>query len=176
MHDNRVWDALKQSTEIQSLVFKLLLDEQRQSVRKGVAEIIFTICGTSPSQKQSLKAINAKNVTPAGRHPTATTVDIVATLWKSITALFPETLTFASSSQEFFDVALVVFQTVASWSPGDVDFGEYLRHWGNILLSHRTREVSTYLLSSVILFCLCCWISCPQTIATSTLFLFFLSL
>ena len=62
MHDNRVWDALKQSTEIQSLVFKLLLDEQRQSVRKGVAEIIFTICGTSPSQKQSLKAINAKNV------------------------------------------------------------------------------------------------------------------
>jgi ubiquitin carboxyl-terminal hydrolase 34 len=145
MHDSRVWEALKQSTEIQGLIFKLLLDEPRQSIRKGVAEIIFTICGTSPPQKQSLKAISPKNVTPAGRHPAATTVDIVATLWKSIMALFPETLKFASSSQEFFEVALATFQTVACLSPDDVVFGEYLRHWGDILLSHRTREVGEYL-------------------------------
>ncbi|PGH13416.1 hypothetical protein AJ79_03695 [Helicocarpus griseus UAMH5409] len=140
MHDSRVWDAVEQSTQIKDLIFALLLGEKKQAIRKGVAEIIFSTCGTSPSQKRAWKGNQSKEVAIAGKLPTATTIHIVATVWKSISALFPDTLNFARSSQEFFEVALVVFQTVANLSPEDLIFGEYLRQWGNILLSHRTQE------------------------------------
>lgn len=144
MHDSRVWDAVEQSTQIKDLIFTLLLGESRQGIRKGVAEIIFSTCGTSPSQKRAWKVSSQTKegaVAVAGKLPTATTIHIVATLWKSISALFPDTLGYAQSSQEFFEVALIVFQTVANLSPEDLIFGEYLRQWGNILLTHRTQEV-----------------------------------
>ncbi|PGH36152.1 ubiquitin thiolesterase [[Emmonsia] crescens] len=143
MHDSRVWDAVEQSTQIKDLIFTLLLGESRQGIRKGVAEIIFSTCGTSPSQKRAWKVSSQTKegaVAVAGKLPTATTIHIVATLWKSISALFPDTLGYAQSSQEFFEVALIVFQTVANLSPEDLIFGEYLRQWGNILLTHRTQE------------------------------------
>lgn len=144
MHDSRVWDAVEQSTQIKDLIFTLLLRESRQGIRKSVAEIIFATCGTTPSQKRAWKAssqVKGGAVAVVGRLPSATTIHIVATLWKHISALFPDTLEYAQSSQEFFEVALTVFQTVANLSPEDLIYGEYLRKWGDILLSHRTNEV-----------------------------------
>ncbi|QSS63969.1 ubiquitin carboxyl-terminal hydrolase [Histoplasma capsulatum] len=143
MHDSRVWDAVEQSTQIKDLIFTLLLRESRQGIRKSVAEIIFATCGTTPSQKRAWKAssqVKGGAVAVVGRLPSATTIHIVATLWKHISALFPDTLEYAQSSQEFFEVALTVFQTVANLSPEDLIYGEYLRKWGDILLSHRTNE------------------------------------
>ncbi|EER45856.1 ubiquitin C-terminal hydrolase [Histoplasma capsulatum H143] len=143
MHDSRVWDAVEQSTQIKDLIFTLLLSESRQGIRKSVAEIIFATCGTTPSQKRAWKAssqVKGGAVAVVGRLPSATTIHIVATLWKHISALFPDTLEYAQSSQEFFEVALTVFQTVANLSPEDLIYGEYLRKWGDILLSHRTNE------------------------------------
>ncbi|OAX82322.1 hypothetical protein ACJ72_03333, partial [Emergomyces africanus] len=143
MHDSRVWDAVEQSTQIKDIIFTLLLGESRQGIRKGVAEIIFSTCGTSPSQKRVWKAggqTKEDAVVVADKLPTATTIHIVATLWRAISALFPDTLGYAKSSQEFFEVALIVFQTVANLSPEDLIFGEYLRQWGNMLLTHRTNE------------------------------------
>ncbi|KAK2791273.1 hypothetical protein FQN52_004949 [Onygenales sp. PD_12] len=140
MHDNRVWDAVKQNTQIEDLMSTLLLKETRQGIRKGVAEIIFSTCGTSPSQKRCFKGSQAKGGAIGAKVPTATTIHIVATLWKSMSALFPESIHYAQSSQEFFDIALVLFQTVSDLSPEDLIFGEYLSQWGTILLSHRTHE------------------------------------
>ncbi|PGH23651.1 hypothetical protein AJ80_02257 [Polytolypa hystricis UAMH7299] len=140
MHDNRVWAAVKESTQVQTLISSLLLEETRPGVRKGVAEIISTVCGISPTHKLSSKDLSDKAAGPSEGVPTATTVDIVATLWKSITVLFPETPKYAPFSQEFFEVALIVFQTVAALSPGDLVYGEYLQNWGDIMLSHETHE------------------------------------
>ncbi|PGH08928.1 ubiquitin thiolesterase [Blastomyces parvus] len=142
MHDSRVWDAVEQSTQIKDLMFTLLLAESRQNVRKSVAEIIFATCGTSPSQKRVWKSDSQTKagVEVVGKPPSATTIHIVATLWKHISALFPDTLEYGQSSQEFFEVALILFQTVAILSPEDLIFRKYLRQWGDILLSHHTNE------------------------------------
>ena len=138
LRDKNMWDALKQNTQVQDLVFNLLLAEPRQGIRKEVAEIAFGLCGNSPAQKQDPNGdrTSTKLSTPLA-------IDIVAMLWASLTALFPRTLDYAQSSQEFFQVALIVFESVAVMSPGEVFYGEYLREWGNILLGHRTREVSS---------------------------------
>lgn len=135
LHDSRIWDAVKQNTQIEQVVAQLLLEESRQAIRKEVAEIVFKLCGQSPSQKQS-KAIDSSS----GKLSNPTAIDIVATLWKSFLALFPQTLDYATSSQEFFEVALVIFRTVVDLSPGDFKFGDYLKEWGSILLKHKTVE------------------------------------
>lgn len=141
LRDAHIWDALKQNTQIQDLIFNLLLAEPRQGIRKEVAEIVFGLCGSSPKQKQDPNGDRVSN-----RLSTPLVINIVATFWASLTALFPRTLNYAQSSQEFFQVALVVFEAVAVLSPGGVFYGEYLREWGKILLGHRTREVSLYIL------------------------------
>ncbi|KAL1955095.1 hypothetical protein VTO42DRAFT_9029 [Malbranchea cinnamomea] len=135
LHDNRVWDSLKKSAQVGDIISELLLKESRQGIRKEVAEIIFKLCGGSPSQKQS-KAINSsteKLSNPIG-------IDIVATLWRSFLSLFPKTLNYPTSSEEFFEVSLVIFQTVVDLSPDGFEFGDYLKEWGSILLRHKTEE------------------------------------
>lgn len=139
--DQRVWDALKQSDRTQQLLFTLLLSERRPGIRKGVAETIFAICGSPPPNKPPLKAMDRKDPSTPARIPTSTAVDVVATIWKSLSSILPQTGEYVTYSQEFFEVTIAVFQTVASLSPEDLIFGEYLRQWSEILLSHKTHEV-----------------------------------
>lgn len=139
--DQRVWDALKQSNRTQQLLFTLLLSERRPAIRKGVTETIFAICGSPPPNKPPMKAMDRKDPTIPARVPTATAVDVVATIWKSLSSILPQAGEYVAYSQEFFEVTIAVFQTVASLSPGDLIFGEYLRQWSEILLSYQTHEV-----------------------------------
>lgn len=139
--DQRVWDALKQSDQTQQLLFRLLLEERRSGIRKGVAETIFAICGSPPPNKPPMKATERKEVTTPARIPTATAVDVVATIWKSLSAILPQASEHVANSQEFFEVTIAVFQTVASLSPEDLIFGEYLSQWSEILLNYKTNEV-----------------------------------
>lgn len=144
VHDSAVWNILKENTRIEDSVFDLLLTEQRQGVRKEVAGIISRLCrGGHAQQKQASGAkIDGDDNDAVIRLLNPTTIDIVGTLWKAFLSLFPKTLDFPTSSQEFFEVALVVFQTVSDLSPDDLVIGEYILEWGGILLKHRTREVS----------------------------------
>ena len=119
----------------------LLLAERRPGIRKGVAETVFAICGSPPPNKPTPKISNGeKDVVETARIPTATAVDVVATIWKALSSILPKAREHATFSQEFFEVTIAVFQTVASLSPQDLIFGEYLSQWSEILLWYKTHE------------------------------------
>ncbi|KAK2762638.1 hypothetical protein FQN54_000811 [Arachnomyces sp. PD_36] len=138
--DQHIWDAVKQHTQTEKLLFTLLLAERRPGIRKGVADTLFAICGSPPPNKPSAKAMDRKETATPARIPTATAVDVVATIWKSLSSILPQAEEYATYSQEFFEVTIAVFQTVATLSPEDLIFGEYLRQWSEILLNHNTHE------------------------------------
>jgi ubiquitin carboxyl-terminal hydrolase 34 len=141
--DQQIWDALKQSSQTQKLLFTLLLAERRPRIRKGVAETIFAICGSPPPNKPT-KAMDRKEISTPARIPSSTAVDVVASIWKSLSTILPQACEYVTYSQEFFEVTIAVFQTVASLSPGDLIFGEYLRQWSEILLNYKTLEVRSF--------------------------------
>ncbi|KAK2743058.1 hypothetical protein FQN57_005014 [Myotisia sp. PD_48] len=140
MHDSQVWNTLKNNTPIQDLLSKLLLSQPKQSIRKEIAEILFTICGTSPLQKQYWKNLSATDIRASGGLSTPIGVDMVSTLWTSLSSLLPRTVEYPRLSQEFFEVSLVIFQTVAKLSPNDMPYTEYLRTWGENLCNYRSKE------------------------------------
>lgn len=139
VHDNNFWDVIKRNAQFDQLIFALLLDEARQPIRKETAENIAVVCGPSKSQKQSTKPGN-EDVEGPRTPDNPTTVDILATLWAAFVQTFPRTPEYAHQSQEFFEVALALFRSVAEKSPGDLIFGEYLKQWSDIMLSHHTEE------------------------------------
>lgn len=142
MNDDRVWLALKDYNQMPDLISSLLLSEPRPGIRKDIAEIIFNLCGTSPLQKNYWSNKVSKDAIPTGNLATATGADMVESFWESISALLPRTVEHAQLSQEFFEVALVTFHTVAMLPTTEMPYTEYVRDWGNILLSHNGKEVS----------------------------------
>lgn len=145
MHDSRVWDALKQSEKVEDIILSLLLAESRLGIRQDVAGIIFSFCGMSPSQKKYPKEQD-KETEPSGKLETPTGAEVVGVLWKALTALIPRSIEYVHTSQQFFEVALVLFHTVGSLSPEDLVFGDYLKQWGEVLLRHQSKQVSIFLL------------------------------
>ncbi|EEP75964.1 predicted protein [Uncinocarpus reesii 1704] len=139
MHDGKIWDAFKQNADMDNIILMLLLRDPRPNLRQDAAGIFFALCGMLPSQNQSSKAY-PKESKVSTRLETPTGIDIIGTLWNSLTSLIPRSIEFPQTSQQFFEVALVVFQTVGNLSPEDLIFGDYLKKWGAVLLNHRTHE------------------------------------
>lgn len=140
MHDHGFWDVSKQHAQFDRLIFTLLLEEERQSIRKEIADNIVVVCGPSKSRKKSTRA-GRDDAEGVQQSENPTSVDILAMLWEAFVHNFPLTVKYAEQSQEFFDVALTVFRSVAERSPRDVVFAEYLTSWSKIMLSHKTEEV-----------------------------------
>ncbi|BDD63108.1 hypothetical protein MAP00_008050 [Monascus purpureus] len=136
VRDNKFWTVLKGLVQLDRLVFMLLLDESRQPIRKGIAENIAIICGGPKSLKKPNKLGTPGPTSP--ENPAS--IDILATIWDGFVKTFPQTPNYAQQSQEFFEVALSVFCSVADMSPHDLIFGDYLREWSSIMLSHQTEE------------------------------------
>lgn len=138
LHDPRVWHSVNQGTQVKELIFLLLLSALEPDLRKGVVEIVLATCDASSPPKQVSKLNQADGAKPPA---SPITVEILSTLWTAMTDLFPESLAYSRSSQEFFDAALALFRTVSTLSPVDTPrLGEYLHRWGGILLQHRTEE------------------------------------
>lgn len=138
IHDNTFWDIVKRNARFEELIFTLLLDEPRQSIRKEIADNIAVVCGPTKSRKNS-KPVNDDSER-SDMSQNFITVGILATLWEAFVQTFDQTPQYAHQSQEFFEVALSVFRSVAERSPGDLIFGEYLARWSSIMLSHKTEE------------------------------------
>ncbi|XHG03146.1 hypothetical protein AWENTII_006465 [Aspergillus wentii] len=139
LRDHKFWDVIKQHAQLDRLIFSLLLEENRQAIRKEIAENIAVACSPSKLLKKSGKPGQEElQGPPALENPTR--IGILATIWDAFVQTLPQTLDYAQQSQEFFQVAMLVFQSVAEKSPRDLIFGEYLRQWSGIMLSHRTEE------------------------------------
>lgn len=149
VHNHQFWELIKQNAQFDQLVFSLLLRESRQAIRKEIADNISVVCGPTKARKKSTKSGNDDTEgLKASDNPTA--VDMLAILWGAFVRTFPRTPAYASQSQEFFEVAVCVFRSVAERSPSDLIFGEYLIQWSGIMLSHETQEVSPIFLKFIV--------------------------
>lgn len=140
MCQSSFWNAVKQEVQFDQLIFALLLEESRQSVRNEVSERIKLISTPSKRPKQQERPVGGEMETES-QQETPTRIDMLATVWNAFVEAIPQAPEHASQSAEFFTVALWLFRSVAEKSPRDVIFSDYLRRWSEVMFSHRTEEV-----------------------------------
>ncbi|KAJ6172641.1 hypothetical protein N7470_001708 [Penicillium chermesinum] len=135
--DHKYWTAVKGEVQFDQLIEGMLLQEECRPVRIEVAERIQTICGSSKLQKYSTsKANDAADALIES----PTRIDMLATIWESISLAIPKTPQYAFQSAEFFQTAMRVFNSIADKSPKDVSFSRYLRQWSEVMFQHQTEE------------------------------------
>lgn len=137
VRDEKFWHTVKQQTEFDRLLFSLLLDERRQPIRKEISENIALVCTPAKLLQRPDESANGQPTIPEN----STKVDIIGTIWEAFARTLPQTPNHAHQSQEFFEVALLAFHSVVEQPSSDINFGEYLKQWSNIMLSHETEEV-----------------------------------
>jgi ubiquitin carboxyl-terminal hydrolase 34 len=144
LRDPKFWEVIKQQAQLDRLLVSLLLDESRQPIRREIIEHIAVACSPFKLAKKPTKAVDGEmqdaSDTRASENPVR--VDMLATIWDAFVKIMPQTLQHAEQSQEFFDIAHLVFQSVAEQSPKDLIYGEYLKQWSSVMLGHKTQEVS----------------------------------
>jgi ubiquitin carboxyl-terminal hydrolase 34 len=144
LRDHKFWEVIKQQSQLDCLLVSLLLDESRQPIRREIIERIAVACSPSKLVRKATKAVDGEmqdaSDTMASENPVR--VDMLATIWDAFVKIMPQTLEHAEQSQEFFDIAHLVFQSVAEQSPKDLIYGKYLRQWSSVMLGHKTQEVS----------------------------------
>ena len=144
LRDAKFWSALKNLTELDKLVSTLLLHESRQPIRKGIAQNVAIICGVSNSQKRANRPVS-EDAPASTEREDPVGVDMLTAMWGALAESFPETLAWSYQSQEFFEVALAIFRSVADKAPQCLAFNNYLRDWSNIMLYHQIDEVGSFL-------------------------------
>ncbi|KAK6813470.1 hypothetical protein RU639_011204 [Aspergillus parasiticus] len=139
VRDPEFWTVIKQQAKFDQLLFSLLLEEERQPIRKGISENIAVACSPSKLLKKTGKPeVPEQREITTSENPVR--IDILATIWEAFLQNFPRTLGCVQQSQEFFEIAHLVFQSVAEKSPRDLMLSEYLKQWSAILLNHQTEE------------------------------------
>ncbi|KAE8383353.1 hypothetical protein BDV26DRAFT_137686 [Aspergillus bertholletiae] len=139
VRDAEFWAVIKQQVKFDQLLFSLLLDEGRQPIRKGISENIAVACSPSKLLKKAGKSeVSEQREATISESPVR--IDILATIWEAFVQNFPRTLSCVQQSQEFFEIAHLVFHSVAEKSPRDLMLSEYLKQWSAIMLNHQTEE------------------------------------
>lgn len=141
IRDTGFWAATKQQVKFDQLISSLLIEESRQSVRRGIADNISLICSPSKQlKKPRFPASEAQETRETALSENPTRIDILATVWDAFVLTFPHVLEFPGQSQEFFEIAYAVFSSVAEKSPRNLIFSDYLKQWSGIMLKHKTNE------------------------------------
>ena len=124
VRDDKFWNTLKDLAQLDRLVSVLLLHENRQPVRRSIAQNMAVVCGVSNLPKKTIKP-NGEGPTTGSESLVGIDVDVLATIWGAFVNSFPETFAYAHQCQEFFEVALAIFCSVAEKSPRDLVFNDY---------------------------------------------------
>ncbi|EED21875.1 ubiquitin C-terminal hydrolase, putative [Talaromyces stipitatus ATCC 10500] len=133
------WDMTKQHAQFEKLIFSLLLEEKRQSIRRQVAEKIKSTCNISTAPNKAANE-ESENVDGSTQSDDLRVLDIVSTIWDSFVKNMQKTVPFSKQSQEYFSAAIWTFRSVAERSSQDVDFSEYVSQWSESMLGHETEE------------------------------------
>lgn len=97
-----------------------------------------------------LHIVNVSLVLPASSPPssnhlhsdsTTSGKDIVSYMWSNLVLLIPQSLKHEKTSQQFFEIALVVLRAIDSSGDKDLDLPTYIRDWSSLLLQHKHDEV-----------------------------------
>ena len=141
VHDLEFWTAVKRLAQLDQLLVSLLLDEKRQEVRKEISETIVVACSPSQLSKDSTKSANVEIQNPTAAPENILKTDVLTTIWDTFSRTLPQAANFMPQSQEFFEVAMLIFYLMGEKSPNTLRLNEYLKQWGAIMREHRTEQV-----------------------------------
>ncbi|RJE26267.1 hydrolase [Aspergillus sclerotialis] len=141
VHGLEFWTAVKRLVQLDQLLVSLLLDEKRQEVRKEISEIIVIACSPLQMAKDSAKSSNGKIQKPTAAPENTLKTDVLTTIWDAFARTLPQAANFVPQSQEFFEVALLIFYLMGEKSPSTLRLSEYLKQWGAIMREYRTEQV-----------------------------------
>lgn len=137
VRDRGFWDAVKEKAQFDRFLLSFLLEESRQSIRKEISENMALLCNvTTLFSKQD----SSENGQPADSEA-STKIDILQTIWNAFVQVLPMTRTYAHQSQEFFDLAILVFSCAGETPAVHLDLGDYIKQWSTVMLSHDTDVV-----------------------------------
>ncbi|KAI9815552.1 MAG: hypothetical protein M1827_002686 [Pycnora praestabilis] len=122
LHSDSIWADFSHRLDLPDLLRDLLLQDGRPELRKGVADTIVGVCRTLP------------------RMTKVTAEEFASFFWTILATIIPETINHQSTSEQFFQVSLAVFRSIAESSRDDLDLEEYIRLWGQLLMDHEHEE------------------------------------
>lgn len=125
LHCSKAWDCFKNTTQISMLLQKLLLEDTRLELRKGVVESVQGICSSLPSRLVEVPA-----------------QDFVSYFWGKCAAIIPKSLEHGAKSQQLFDVAFCLFRALDDAGKESLELERYIQDWSDLLLNHKHTEVS----------------------------------
>lgn len=77
-----------------------------------------------------------------GRSQTATAENFNSYLWENIAKVIPHCLQYRNTaSQQFFEVATLLFRSTGDAYYGTLDVSSYVHGWSGLLLKHEHEEV-----------------------------------
>lgn len=74
-------------------------------------------------------------------NPTPLGQDIVSYFWSTLVILIPRSLEHGITSQQFFEITLLVFRSIDDSIRENLDFAAYIQVWSDLLLRHKHEEV-----------------------------------
>lgn len=117
------WKHLKDADVCSELLQRLLLDEPKWQTRVRVAEWVKSICRSQSASQ------------------TATAENFNSYLWENIAKVIPHCLQYRNTaSQQFFEVATLLFRSTGDAYYGTLDVSSYVHGWSGLLLKHEHEE------------------------------------
>jgi ubiquitin carboxyl-terminal hydrolase 34 len=137
LHNEQLWDYLRNDLEFGRLLLKVLLEDTRIDVRKAVADVIFGLSGTSgtrvlykPQDPRSARS----------RFPGSKIDASLAHWWNILVELLPEVVKKPSHCQQLFEVSIAVLHCVGkSMTPSELC--SCLESWSKLLIGYRHVEI-----------------------------------
>jgi ubiquitin carboxyl-terminal hydrolase 34 len=120
------WAAFIASPSTPNLLYELLLDDPRVSLRKSIMKNITSKCNCTPSLS------------------TLSTIDFASAFWPLLNKLVPRSRYHSDRCDEALSVVLVVFRKLAGTSVDSVDLNACLTAWGGLLAAHKSQETVGY--------------------------------
>lgn len=141
VRDRNFWDVVKQKAQFDHFLVSFLLDESRQLVRKEISENVALVC--TPTKLLPKQDISGNEQPTSPENPIK--VDIIQTIWEAFVQTLPLTPAYAHQSQEFFELATLVFHCAGETPAIHLKLGDYVKQWSTIMLSHEAEEVCSAL-------------------------------
>lgn len=137
VRDRNFWDVVKQKAQFDRFLVSFLLDESRQLVRKEISENVALVC--TPSKLLTKQDTSGNGQPTDSENPIK--VDIIQTIWEAFIQTLPLTPAYAHQSQEFFELAILIFHCAGETAAVHIKLGDYVKQWSTVMLSHETEQV-----------------------------------
>lgn len=139
VRDDKFWEAVKQREQFHSLIRKLLLEEDREPIRKEAADRIRLIC-TPPQPPKGPVSLGLNPPSPEETNESPVRLDMVKTIWNTLLQTIPHASEYHTQCAEFFTITIWIFRFVAEKSPDHVLLNQYLKDWSRIMFSHQPEQ------------------------------------